>query len=280
MHVLREALAKFLEEDIGRGDITSEVVPDNIVNAKIICNERAAIAGLHEASILFDMVKCKAKSFVEEGSFVRPKTTIMIVIGNARSILAAERTVLNVLMRMSGIATETRKFVDEVKKVNPSVRIACTRKTAPGFRIFDKRAVKVGGGETHRMRLDDMVLIKDNHLAIVGSVSKAVRLAKQMHGSKNKVEVEVRSLKGAIDAINAGADIIMLDNLKVRQVHAIVKTLSRKGLRSTVTIEVSGEITHENARQYASADIDMISIGSITHSVKAIDMSLQIIRKK
>jgi len=276
MHVLREALAKFLEEDIGRGDITSETIPDNLVKAKIVCNERAVIAGLHEAKILFEMVKCKAKSLVEEGSLVKPKTSIMIINGNARSILSAERTVLNVLMRMSGIATETKKFVDEAKKVNPRVRIACTRKTSLGFRIFDKRAVKVGGGETHRMRLDDMVLIKDNHLAIVGSVSKAVRLAKQMYGSRNKIEVEVRSLKEAIGAINVGADIIMLDNLTVKEVHSIVKTLGKKGLRNMVKIEVSGGITHENVRMYASADIDMISIGSITHSVKAIDMSLEI----
>jgi len=276
MHVLREALAKFLEEDIGRGDITSEVVPNDLVNAKIVCKERAVIAGLHEASILFDIVKCKAKSLVEEGSFVKPKTTLMIITGKARSILAAERTALNILMRMSGIATEARKFVDEVKNVNPNVTIACTRKTAPGFRIFDKRAVKVGGGETHRMRLDDMVLIKDNHLAIVGSVSKAVKLAKKKYGSKNKIEVEVHSLKEAMEAINAGADMIMLDNLTATQVHTIVKMLSRKGLRNMVTIEVSGGITHKNARQYASADIDMISIGSITHSIKAIDMSLEI----
>jgi len=276
MHVLREALAKFLEEDIGKGDITSQILPDDVVKAKIVCKERAVIAGLHEAGMLFEMVKCKAESLVEEGSLVKPKTTIMVVNGNARSILSAERTVLNVLMRMSGIATETKKFVDEVKKVNPNVRIACTRKTAPGFRIFDKRSVKVGGGETHRMRLDNMVLIKDNHLAIVGSVSKAVKLAKQMHGSKNNIEVEVRSLNEAIEAVNADADMIMLDNLTAKQVHSIVKALKKKELRDKVTIEVSGGITHKNVKQYASADIDLISIGSLTHSVRAIDMSLEI----
>lgn len=276
MHVLREALAKFLEEDIGKGDITSEIVPDDVVRANIVCKERAVIAGLYEAGMLFEMAKCKAERLVKEGPFVRPKTTIMNVQGSSRSILSAERTALNVLMRMSGIATETKKFVDEVKKVNPNVKVACTRKTAPGFRVFDKRAVKVGGGETHRMRLDDMVLIKDNHLAMVDSVSKAVRLAKQIRGYKGKIEVEVRSLREAIEAINAGADIIMLDNLTARQVRSIVKALSRKDLRDKVTIEVSGGITHKNVREYAAADIDVISIGSITHSVKSIDMSLEI----
>jgi nicotinate-nucleotide pyrophosphorylase (carboxylating) len=277
MHVLREALAKFLEEDIGKGDITSEIIPVDPVKAEIVCKERAVIAGLHEAQLLFEIVHCKSKNLIEEGAFVKPNTRIMIISGNARSILSAERTVLNVLMRMSGIATETRKFVDEVKKVNDSVRIACTRKTVPGFRIFDKRAVKVAGGETHRMRLDDMVLIKDNHLAIIGSVSKVVKHARQTYGSRSKIEVEVRSLKDAIEAVSAGADIIMLDNLTVRQVQAIVGSLRRKGLRDAVTIEVSGGVTHENAKRYASADIDVISIGSITHSVKAIDMSLEIV---
>ncbi len=279
MHVLREALAKFLEEDIGKGDITSEIVPDDVVKAKIVCKEKAVIAGLYEAGLLFEIVKCKAESLVKEGSLVRPKTTIMNVQGSSRSILSAERTVMNVLMRMSGIATETKKFVDEVKRVNSNVKIACTRKTAPGFRVFDKRAVKVGGGETHRMRLDDMVLIKDNHLAMVDSVSKAVRLAKHLHGYKGKIEVEVRSLREAIEAIDAGADIIMLDNLTAGHVRSIVKELSSKGLRNKVTIEVSGGITHKNVREYAAADIDVISIGSITHSVKAIDMSLEIIGK-
>lgn len=275
MHVLKEALAEFLKEDIGRGDITSEIVPDEIVKAKMVCKERAVVAGLHEAKILFEIVRCRAKSLVEEGSIVKPGTIMMTVSGNAKKILSAERTVLNVLMRMSGIATETKRFVDEVKKVNPRVRIACTRKTSPGFRIFDKRAVKVGGGDTHRMRLDDMVLIKDNHLAIVGTVSNAVNKAKQLHGS-SKIEVEVRSLDDAVTAVNAGADIIMLDNLTPKKVRSIVKALKEKGLRNKVTIEVSGRITHENVKKYASADIDVISIGSITHSVKAIDMSLEI----
>ncbi len=276
MHVLREALAKFLEEDIGKGDITSDIIPNDPVKAKIVCKEKAVIAGLHEASILFEIVGCEVRTLVTEGSFVKPRSTIISITGNARSILSAERTVLNVLMRMSGIATETKKYVDEVRKINPKVSIACTRKTAPGFRIFDKRAVKVGGGETHRMRLDDMVLIKDNHLALVGSASKAVKFAKERHGSKSKIEIEVRSLNDAIEAVNAGADIIMLDNLTPNQVHSIVRALKKKDQRDKVTIEVSGGITHQNIKQYATADIDLISIGSLTHSVKAIDMNLEI----
>ncbi|MGH9909503.1 MAG: carboxylating nicotinate-nucleotide diphosphorylase [Nitrososphaerales archaeon] len=276
MHVLRNALAEFLKEDIGRGDITSAILPNVKAKAEIICKERAVVAGLKEACILFELVRCKAKNLVGEGSFVKPNTPIITITGNAKAILSAERTALNILMRMSGIATETRRFVDEVQKINQNVRIACTRKTSPGFRIFDKRAVKVGGGYMHRMRLDEMVLIKDNHLAITGSIKKAIKTAREIHRTRSKIEVEVGSLDEAIEAIEAGTDIIMLDNLTPRQVRSVVDALKKKGLRKKVMIEVSGGVTHKNAKQYAAADIDMISIGSLTHSVKAVDMSLAI----
>lgn len=278
MHVLKKALAEFLREDIGRGDITSEILPNVRAKAQIICKERAVIAGLEEVCILFELARCKAKKLVKEGSFVKPNTSILAIEGNAKAILSAERTALNILMRMSGTATETKRFVNEVQKVNHTVKIACTRKTLPGFRIFDKKAVKVAGGETHRMRLDEMVLIKDNHLAIVDSIKEAVMKAKDMHGSRSKIEIEVRSLNEAIQAVEAGADIIMLDNLTPKQVRNIVNTLKKKGLRNKVTIEVSGGVTHKNVKRYASTDIDMISIGSITHSAKAVDMSLEIVK--
>ena len=276
MHVLRNALAEFLKEDIGRGDITSAILPNVKAKAEIICKERAVVAGLKEACILFELVRCKAKNLVREGSFVKPNTPIITITGNAKAILSAERTALNILMRMSGIATETRRFVDEVQKINQNVRIACTRKTSPGFRIFDKRAVKVGGGYMHRMHLDEMVLIKDNHLAITCSIEKAIKTAREIHRTRSKIEVEVGSLDEAIEAIEAGADIIMLDNLTPRQVRSVVDALKKKGLRKKVMIEVSGGVTHKNVKQYASADIDLISIGSLTHSVKAVDMSLAI----
>ena len=278
MHVLREALAEFLREDIGKVDITSEILPSVKARAEIICKERAVIAGLKEVCILFELAKCRARSLIREGSFVKPNTSIITVEGNAKAILSAERTALNILMRMSGIATETRRFVDQVKKINRNVRIACTRKTSPGFRIFDKRAVKVGGGETHRMRLDEMVLIKDNHLAIIDSIDEAVRRAREIHRSRGRIEVEVRTLDEAMEAAKAGVDIIMLDNLTPKQARTVVNALKKKGLRDKVMIEVSGGITHENVKRYASIDIDMISVGSITHSVKAVDMSLEIIK--
>lgn len=276
MHVLRNALAEFLKEDIGRGDITSAILPNVKAKAEIICKERAVVAGLKEACILFELVKCETKNLVREGSFVKPNTPVITVTGNAKAILSAERTTLNILMRMSGIATETRRFVDEVQKINHNVRIACTRKTSPGFRIFDKRAVKVGGGDMHRMHLDEMVLIKDNHLAITGSIEKTIKTAREIHRTRSKIEVEVGSLDEAIEAIEAGADIIMLDNLTPKQVRSVVNALKKRGLRKKIMIEVSGGVTHKNVKQYAAVDIDMISIGSLTHSVKAVDMSLTI----
>jgi nicotinate-nucleotide pyrophosphorylase (carboxylating) len=235
------------------------------------------IAGVEEAVALFNLVNCNAETMVRDGNVVEPDTVIMHIHGNARAVLAVERTVLNLLMRMSGIATCTRKYVEIVKSVNPNVKIASTRKTAPGLRLLDKKAVALGGGYMHRLGLYDMVLIKDNHLALVGSVAKAVRLAREMYGSRYRIEVEVRSLKEALEAIESGADMIMLDNLAVDDVAKIVDELKGRGLRDKVMIEVSGGINEDNIRSYARLDVDMISIGRITHSAKAIDMSLEIV---
>lgn len=270
-------LRGFIEEDVGTGDVTSVIVDDGLVEAEIVCKEHAVIAGVEEAVALFNLVNCNAETMVRDGNVVEPDTVIMHIRGNARAVLAVERTVLNLLMRMSGIATCTRKYVEIVKNVNPNVKIASTRKTAPGLRLLDKKAVALGGGYMHRLGLYDMVLIKDNHLALVGSVAKAVRLAREMYGSRYRIEVEVRSLKEALEAIESGADMIMLDNLAVDDVAKIIDELKGRGLRDKVMIEVSGGINEDNIRSYAGLDVDMISIGRITHSAQAIDMSLEIV---
>mgnify|MGYP001773213392 CR=1 FL=1 len=272
-------LKRFLEEDIGPSDVTSMIIEPGIrVSADVICKEHAVIAGIEEVSRLFELVDCRVVDSIKDGSTVKPNTTIMHIDGYARSILAAERTALNILMRMSGIATYTRMLIDLARKVNPKVMIASTRKTAPGLRLLDKKAVAIGGGYMHRLGLYDMVLIKDNHIALIGSVAEAVRLAKSIHGTRYRIEVEVRSLEQAIEAIEWGADIIMLDNLTVEEVGSVVDGLKSRGLRDRVTIEVSGGINEDNIRSYALLDVDMISIGRITHSARAIDMSLEIVR--
>ncbi len=268
-------LLNFLEEDIGKGDITSNILPDINISASIIAREDALIAGADVCKRLFALVDCSADVLIKDGSYASKDDVVMEINGKARSILSAERTALNLMMRMSGIATITRRYIEIAKSVNDKVMISGTRKTAPGLRYLDKKAIEIADGYTHRYSLDEMVLIKDNHLAILGSVRDAVRLAKK-YAYGYKIEVEVESLKDAIDAIEEGADMIMLDNLKPDEVYEIVEAIKKKGIRDEIKIEISGGINLTNIRDYAKADIDIISIGSITHSVKAIDLSLEI----
>jgi nicotinate-nucleotide pyrophosphorylase (carboxylating) len=274
---VRQTLANFLQEDIGAGDITSEsIIPAGLgARADIICKSRSAIVcGLEEASMVFDICNCKCDILVKEGSKVVKGTVVMKVSGDARGILKAERTVINIMMRMSGIATETRHIVDLAK----GATVLATRKTAPGLRYFDKKAVVLGGGATHRMRLDDMVLIKDNHLNILSDLKKSIRTARKNVGSSIKVECEVRSEEEALAAVAAKADTVMLDNFTPKQAQDTIKQLTRMGLRKKVQIELSGGIDQKNVRHYARAKPDFISLGYITHSFKAIDFSLEIMK--
>jgi nicotinate-nucleotide pyrophosphorylase (carboxylating) len=270
-------LVNFLQEDIGAGDITSDsIIPAGLgARAEIVCKSRSAIVcGLEEASMVFDICDCNSEILVNEGSKVVKGTVVMKMSGGARGILKAERTVLNIMMRMSGIATETRRIVELAK----GVTVLATRKTAPGLRYFDKKAVVLGGGATHRMRLDDMVLIKDNHLNIVSDLKKSIRTARKNVGSSVKVECEARSEEEALAAVAAEADTVMLDNFTPKQARDTIKQLTRMGLRKKVQIELSGGIDQKNVRHYARAKPDFISLGYITHSFKAIDFSLEIMK--
>jgi nicotinate-nucleotide pyrophosphorylase (carboxylating) len=272
---VREMLANFLQEDIGTGDITSNSVIQSelFAKAEIVCKSGVAIVcGLEEAVILFDICGCASKILIKDGSRVKKGMTVMKVSGNARAILKAERVALNIIMRMSGTATETRRMADLAK----GITILATRKTAPGLRYFDKKAVVAGGGGAHRMRLDDMVLIKDNHLALAGPAEECVRLAGRNVGSSIRVECEAKNVKEAIAAISAGADIVMLDNFTPKQAAEAIKQIAKMGLRKKVKIEISGGVNAKNIRQYARAKPDFISLGYITHSPKAIDFSLEI----
>jgi nicotinate-nucleotide pyrophosphorylase (carboxylating) len=214
---------------------------------------------------------------VEDGSAISNGTIVMTVSGPSRSILKGERTALNLLMRMSGISTKTGQFVRRLGNLSKTVKIASTRKTAPGLRYFDKRAVVLGGGISHRERMDQLILIKDNHIAIVGSVKEAIKKAKSAYPSgRKKIECEVTDYQGILDAIDAGADIIMLDNFTPTQVDNSIQRLKKAGLRDKAIIEVSGGVKYENVREFASCRPDVISIGSLTHSVQTIDFSLEI----
>lgn len=272
---VRERLASFLQEDVGAGDITSDnIIPADLeAKAKIVCKSRFAIVcGLEEASMLFDICGCKSELLVKDGSKIDKGMVVMNVSGYARAILKAERTVLNMLMRMSGIATETWRMVELAK----GVTILATRKTAPGLRYFDKKAVVFGGAGTHRMRLDDMVLIKDNHVVLVSDLRKCIRLAKKKVGSSIKVECEAGTKEEALAAVAAKADAVMLDNFTPKQAQQTIRQIRRRGLRNKVRIELSGGINQKNIRHYSRTKPDFISLGYITHSFSAIDFSLEI----
>ncbi len=276
--VLKEKLLSFLEEDMGFEDITTNaLIPSGLnVKAQIIFKEPATVAGLMEVSLLFSVLGVNFRSMVKDGDEVEANVVVAELEGDGRVILTAERTALNILMRMSGIATFTRKLTRMLRDAKLEVRLAATRKTAPGLRYFDKRAVQIGGGDTHRFRLDDAVLIKDNHLAIVGSPREAVEAARKAVSFIKKIEVEAKSAMEALEAAETGADIVMLDNMTPEQLRETLKLLKEKGLRDRVLIEVSGGIDETNIIEYARTGPDIISIGALTHSVKAVDLSLEI----
>jgi len=280
---LRKALLKFLHEDVGTGDITSENLEnsDKSVTAKIIfkSNFIGIVCGIEEVELLFDICNCDTTLHKLDGMEISPKTNIMEIYGTAKDVLKAERIALNLLMRMSGIATCTRKFVNIVKQVDPSIAIASTRKTAPGLRLFDKKAVVIGGGISHRIRLDEMVMIKDNHIAVDTSIRKIIQSMRKKIGSSIKIECEVRNEHESIEAIESGADIIMLDNFSIPEAKQTMLKLVDKGLRDLVKVEISGGINLENVLDYAKLKPDIISVGYLTHSAPSLDFSLKIVNK-
>ena len=278
--IVEEKLKQILADDIGLGDVTaSAVVPANLtVNAEVIAKEAGIIAGIEEATLLAECLGLTVKAIVADGDRVKNKQVLMQISGDAQTILTVERTLLNLLSRMSGIATKTRSLTEKLEKANVKAKIAATRKSAPGLLYFDKKAVAIGGGDTHRLHLDDMVMIKDNHLSIVGSVEEAVKRAKAHASFTKKIEVEVTSTKDAVKAAKAGADIVMLDNFSPKQAKDASQTLRKAGF-SNVLLEISGGITSENLLEYAAAQVDIISLGELTHTVKALDISLEIVKK-
>ncbi len=276
--VLADTLRSFLAEDLGHGDLTTTALidPRRKASGNVTCNEAAVIAGLEESLALLHQVGCTGSSAVKDGEKVKPGTNILEAEGPASTILTIERTLLNLLCHMSGVATATAELVDMGRKTGSQVTIACTRKTLPGLRYFEKKAVQLGGGDTHRLRLDDAVLIKDNHLALVGSVAECVKRARHRVSFTKKIEVEATKPEMAVEAAEAGADIILLDNMKPELVKHTVMLLENRRLRSKVLVEASGGITRENLVSYAKTGVDIISVGRVTHSARSIDMSLDL----
>ncbi len=269
----KKELIRFLDEDIGKGDITSNLLQKEKINARIITREKTVVAGTKFAKEIFSIKNCKTVIHKKDGLIANPNQTILEISGNVRDVLVCERTALNLLSRMCGIATQTNELNKKIKKTRSKSKLFATRKTAPGLRFFDKEAVKIGGGEKHRMTLNEMIMIKDNHLATSKSIEKILKKAKK---TKKKIEIEVETQDDAILCAKLGADIIMLDNFSPDRIKKTIKKLTNLKLRNKVLLEASGRINSRNIMNYAKTKVDMISVGSLTNSVKGIDLSLEI----
>ncbi|MDF2956012.1 carboxylating nicotinate-nucleotide diphosphorylase [Candidatus Alkanophaga liquidiphilum] len=279
--MLLSELEWFLREDLEGVEVypfmPPEVAERECIAEVVLGSERCVLAGLAEAMQVFEYFGVRAASQFKDGAVVGKGQVILRVEGTGVGVLSAERLALNFLGKMSGIATLTAEFVRAARQMNERVRIAGTRKTTPGFRKYEKKAVLLGGGDPHRLGLYDAIIIKDNHLKLM-SLEDAVREARRRCSFTRKIEVEVESVEDAVRAAELGVDIIMLDNMTASEVRRVVEELQHLRLREKVILEVSGEITLENVVDFAAAGVDVISIGMLTHSAKAINFSLEIVK--
>jgi nicotinate-nucleotide pyrophosphorylase (carboxylating) len=278
--ILEKKLQEFLKEDLGHGDVTTfaTIPADTTVEAEVRTKEAGVIAGLEEAIVLAESLGLQVETTVANGAEVKPKTVLLRIVGDARTLLSAERTLLNLLSRMSGIATTTRQIVEKVRKAGYKTRIACTRKVAPGLAYFDKKAVVIGSGDAHRSGLDDMVLIKDNHIAIAGGATQAVRKARESTSFSKKIEIEVTNTDDAVKVAEAKVDVIMLDNFQPTQIKDALEKLEKKKLRDDVLVEASGRINEKNVLEFAATGVDILSLGEITQNAKALDTNLKVVK--
>jgi nicotinate-nucleotide pyrophosphorylase (carboxylating) len=276
--MLIKELESFIEEDLGYDDVSCTIVPDRPAKAVIFTKEDCIVAGIKEAGSIFCYLGIQAETTLKDGDRLKEGDIIFGLKGGTVSILRAERLTLNFLGHLSGIATLTRACMDVVRKHSETTRVACTRKTTPGIRKFEKLAVAAGGGDPHRFNLSDSVMIKDNHVKLMG-IEAAIEAAKKT-GFTRKIEVEVESADDAVLAAKLGADIIMLDNMQPEAVRETLEILKEKGLRDSVIVEASGGISQANLEGYAKTGVDVISMGSLIHKSRWIDISLEIIDQK
>jgi nicotinate-nucleotide pyrophosphorylase (carboxylating) len=274
-----DVVNRAISEDLGRGDITSRSIVRFGVSARgsFIAKQEMVLAGLEIADLVFGWFDdyIQIESTVADGDEVSAGKVFARVVGDAQMLLGAERTALNFLQRLSGIATLTREYVRAIEGTD--AKIIDTRKTTPGLRMLEKYAVAVGGGHNHRLGLDDGVLIKDNHLSMAGNIREAVRRAREVVGHLHKIEVEVASLEQVREALDARADILLLDNMSPAMVKDAVRLAAEREPEDRQTLlEASGGISLSNVREYAEAGVDLISIGALTHSAPAVDISFKI----
>lgn len=270
--IIRDILERAFREDMPLGDITTDyTVPENSVSKAVItAKQDGVIAGLEVCMEAFRMLDpdVKLKPLAEDGNFVKKGDRILLIEGKSRALLKAERTALNLLQRLSGIASETRKYVDRISGYK--AKVVDTRKTTPGLRLLEKYAVRVGGGTNHRFSLSDGVLIKDNHIKAAGGIRQAVEAVRKRIPHTVKIEVETETLEQVKEALDSGADIIMLDNMTPELMKQAVELIAGKALT-----EASGNVKLDNIEEVAATGVDIISVGAITHSVKAMDISMK-----
>ncbi|NMC06346.1 MAG: carboxylating nicotinate-nucleotide diphosphorylase [Candidatus Lokiarchaeota archaeon] len=281
--IIEPKIKEFLLEDVHFEDISTALIPENAMGkATFISKGKGIICGLVEVEITYKLVGCQVTRIKKDGDAVDKGEAIAEVAGPVRAILLAERTALNLLMHLSGVATKTREFqaIIDKERANPRCKIAATRKTMPGIRAMEKRAVAIGGGDTHRWCLDDMVLLKDNHLAFFGSLEGMIQQYKQASSFTKKIEVEVTSVADAIKAARAGADIVMLDNMPFDEMKRSIDALEKERLRDKVIVESSGNVDISTIAQHARTGVDLISTSVITLRGNPLDISLELAAKQ
>jgi len=278
--MLLKEIESFLEEDVGHEDY-EEIVPYTDCEAEITVKEEGGgvLAGLEEAKQIFDYLSVQYSSEFEDGDRIKSGDTIMTVRGAGARVLKAERLVLNFLGRMSGVATLTNTFVNEARKVNERVKVAGTRKTTPGFRKYEKKAIAIGGGDPHRFGLYEAVIIKDNYIKLMG-LENAIKKAKEKVSFTRKIEVEVESIADALRAADLKVDIIMLDNMPAAEVKECVRLLTERGIRDGLILEASGGLNLDNIKDFASTGVDVVSSGMLTRAAKWLGFSLEVVEKE
>lgn len=270
-------IERFLQEDISNGDITSDLFIDSnsISNAQILSREPGILSGRKELTQIFDHFKIKSDWLFQDGGYFDSNTEIVKLNGLSKSLLLSERVSLNLLGHMSGIATSTNHAVTITKKISPNTNISATRKTLPGLRKYEKYSVIVGGGLPHRYDLNEMILIKDNHYKLITNLKESINAARDKIDSNKKIELEVDSLESALNAVDLDVDIILLDNMTPEDISKFISKI--KSISKPPLTEASGGINLSNLESYASTQVDIISMGMLTHSSKSIDFSLQIL---
>ncbi len=270
---IKKIIKRALKEDIARGDITTNAIISKKSKSigRFLVKSDGVICGLSIAKMVFEELdkNISFKMFCKDGDFLKAGTIAAEIKGSERTLLTGERTALNFMQRLSGISTMAHSYSEKLK--DTTAQLLDTRKTVPGLRMLDKYAVKKGGGKNHRIGLYDMVLIKDNHIKAAGSITKAVSLIRNKYGNKFRIEVETKNIDEVREALETKADIIMLDNMSIEIMKEAVKIIAGKA-----KTEASGNITSENIAEVASTGVDFISVGALTHSVKALDISMKI----